>query len=659
MAPPNVTDGNDNGYRMVPSNEPEENYEKVQNIEETDKDVAKEKEKHLFEKAPLKEDSEPEAAVVVPPDGGWGWVIVVASFMCNMVVDGIIFSFGAFLPGIAESFDVSKASVTLVGSLMSGFYLISGPFASALANRYGFQLVAIVGSVLGTTAFAISYFATNVQFLCISYGVLGGIGFGLIYVPSVITVGFYFERWRALATGIAVCGSGIGTFLFAPLSKWMIEKMGWRTSLLFQGAIVLSCVLYGLAFKPLKPTKIKDIDEADGKELVMDPSKLPVATKVKMEEAMRRIRRGSTVSAYDHQTSISRMLGVNNNSDYPRVSDVYQTINIPSRKILETYIEKRLSVPSISEKDKPKSYDLKQNLLEGKNPIIIVPKRNRTTSQNEESEVNRPLYRDDIFFCASLKRLPQYTSRTSIAYNLAVTRLPTKNDVEEEIKHTCKLCPEAVKRTLATMLDYSLLKSPSFILLSVGGFLTMMGFYVPFMYLVDRATFHKMDLDTAVWLVSSIGIANTFGRVMCGVLSSFPSVNALLVTNVALTIGGVATIFSGISMTTEYQFFYAVVFGLSIACFASLRSIIVVDLLGLEKLTNAFGLLLLFQGVAAIIGAPLAGAFRDYTGGYEYSFYLSGSMLLSSAVICYPLNYLNKWEKKRNNKLQREKTVPV
>lgn len=50
-----------------------------------------------------------------------------------------------------------------------------------------------------------------------------------------------------------------------------------------------------------------------------------------------------------------------------------------------------------------------------------------------------------------------------------------------------------------------------------------------------------------------------------------------------------------------YKFFY-----LS-AVFASLRSIIVVDLLGLEKLTNAFGLLLLFQGVAATVGSPLLG----------------------------------------------------
>jgi hypothetical protein len=43
------------------------------------------------------------------------------------------------------------------------------------------------------------------------------------------------------------------------------------------------------------------------------------------------------------------------------------------------------------------------------------------------------------------------------------------------------------------------------------------------------------------------------------------------------------------------------------ACFASLRSILIVELMGLDKLTNAFGLLLLFQGIAAAIGSPVAG----------------------------------------------------
>ena len=26
--------------------------------------------------------------VPLPPDGGWGWVIVISSFMCNLILDG-------------------------------------------------------------------------------------------------------------------------------------------------------------------------------------------------------------------------------------------------------------------------------------------------------------------------------------------------------------------------------------------------------------------------------------------------------------------------------------------------------------------------------------------------------------------------------------------
>lgn len=47
---------------------------------------------------------------------------------------------------------------------------------------------------------------------------------------------------------------------------------------------------------------------------------------------------------------------------------------------------------------------------------------------------------------------------------------------------------------------------------------------------------------------------------------------------------------------------YAAVFGFTIGAYVGLTSVILVDLLGLDKLTNAFGLLLLFQGIATFIG---------------------------------------------------------
>lgn len=54
---------------------------------------------------------------------------------------------------------------------------------------------------------------------------------------------------------------------------------------------------------------------------------------------------------------------------------------------------------------------------------------------------------------------------------------------------------------------------------------------------------------------------------------------------------------------------YASVFGFTIGAYVGLTSVILVDLLGLDKLTNAFGILLLFQGIASLVGPPLAGKF--------------------------------------------------
>lgn len=72
------------------------------------------------------------------------------------------------------------------------------------------------------------------------------------------------------------------------------------------------------------------------------------------------------------------------------------------------------------------------------------------------------------------------------------------------------------------------------------------------------------DKSSAVWLVPSIGISNTLARVACGVLSSMPGVDALLINNVALTLGGLTTMVSGLYFDAWYQFTYTTAFG--IAC---------------------------------------------------------------------------------------------
>lgn len=59
------------------------------------------------------------------------------------------------------------------------------------------------------------------------------------------------------------------------------------------------------------------------------------------------------------------------------------------------------------------------------------------------------------------------------------------------------------------------------------------------------------------------------------------------------------------------------------------------DLLGLDKLTNAFGLLILFRGAATIVGSPMAGAIYDATKSYDLPFYVASGLFAISTVTSF------------------------
>jgi|SRR6218665_579475 len=64
--------------------------------------------------------------IPIPPDGGYGWVIVFASFMNHVIVDGIAFTVGIFYTEFCEYFQEGDAKTALAGSLLAGCYLFSG-----------------------------------------------------------------------------------------------------------------------------------------------------------------------------------------------------------------------------------------------------------------------------------------------------------------------------------------------------------------------------------------------------------------------------------------------------------------------------------------------------------------------------------------------------
>ncbi|XP_043503785.1 monocarboxylate transporter 3 isoform X3 [Polistes fuscatus] len=685
-----------------------------------------------------------------PPDGGYGWVVVFASFMCNMIVDGIAYTFGVFLGEFVKYFGEGKGKTAWVGSLLSGMYLSAGPVVSALTNKYGCRAVCMAGSFLGAAAFVLSTFSTSVNMLMMTYGVMGGIGFGLIYLPAVVCVGYYFETKRSLATGIAVCGSGFGTFAFAPLATMLLETYSWKGANLILAGLILNCAVFGAMMRPLEYPKTSSVKPllqrmAEEKRFQMERGsiggsyfmvQLPDGSMEKRMKMPINIDPGvhssfnldqlvpgtpltpvptvptlptiSEVKVQEHSssgaTSNSGSMDLKNISNKSRSKIVIEkekdaVIEKTEGEIIKPILPRNASQPAFTThvQGLPKNGSVpffdrirKTSTGERYKPSLSAIKNSRTTlnsngdirkslhlrlstssvlgSRNNNAEVEdgesitfttstsripkekplmvRPLSRKDIFYSGSVVNLPEYQSQKSLAnYRQSVISLPksVRGDIKDiDIEKApqqplcpCLVLPDSFKEALATMMDVSLLKDPVFLLIGISNVFGMAGLYVPFVYLVDAAILDGIESNSASFLLSIIGITNTVGRVACGYVADFPQVDSLLLNNVCLIISTLAVAATPFCHSYASYIAMSIFFGIAISGYISLTSIILVDLLGLDKLTNAFGLLILFRGAAAIVGSPLAGAVYDATQSYSIPFFMAGFFFFVSTITSF------------------------
>jgi MCP family monocarboxylic acid transporter-like MFS transporter 14 len=141
-----------------------------------------------------KENVPVDVAVPIPPDGGYGWVVLIASFVSvrpkmfsktkkkifilfqfvSFICDGCMYSFGIILTHIKNDFNASQGLVNLISSFNTGFIFMSGPAIAGFANQFGIRPVIMAGSVVGASMFVLAAFSPNIYFVMASFGFVGG-----------------------------------------------------------------------------------------------------------------------------------------------------------------------------------------------------------------------------------------------------------------------------------------------------------------------------------------------------------------------------------------------------------------------------------------------------------------------------------------------------
>ncbi|KAI7891270.1 major facilitator superfamily domain-containing protein [Mucor mucedo] len=187
-----------------------------------------------------------------------GWLTVLSCFLVNFFVFGSTFSWGIYQKlYISEVYagQTSLLKIAFVGTSASALLLALGMFITPVIQKIGFRGTMAIGTVFSPLALILASFATELWHVYLSQGVLFGLASAFVFSPSVTLPSQWFTSRRALATGIAVSGSGVGGVCLSPMIQKLILTIGFRNTLRVQGAFGfgLLCISTALATSRYRP----------------------------------------------------------------------------------------------------------------------------------------------------------------------------------------------------------------------------------------------------------------------------------------------------------------------------------------------------------------------------------------------------------------------
>lgn len=198
------------------------------------------------------------AAVLNKRDVHYGWVVVAVTFLVMLVTAGAIGAPGVFIGPLEKEFGWRTDEISAALAVRFALFGLMGPFAAAFMNRFGVRRVVLTALTIIASALAASLVMGEVWQLVLLWGVVVGIGTGLMAMVLGATVAMrWFSARRGLVLGLLTASTASGQLMFVPTLAKLTEVYGWRAAvLLVCGAIVVAA----LAVLALMRDRPQDVD---------------------------------------------------------------------------------------------------------------------------------------------------------------------------------------------------------------------------------------------------------------------------------------------------------------------------------------------------------------------------------------------------------------
>ncbi|XP_023938477.2 monocarboxylate transporter 13 isoform X3 [Bicyclus anynana] len=589
---------------------------------------------------------------MVPPDGRWGWCVLVGATLVNILIPGTIKSFGVLLLEFNDLFQASASASSGIIALCYFLYSSLGPVSSILSVKWSYRTVTLIGGCFAAFGMIFSSWAFSISYLYFSFGAMVGTGAGLAFPPTVYIVTSYFVRLRGLANGICMSGSAFGSIILPPVLRYLLEEFGYQGAVLILGGIMLNVWAAALLFQPVEVHMVKKYKEVEEDDecpqlepfIEEDPNELeetnPKLTLTPDDSSAEKFQNGSPpIFKQNSNATLDEKQSPKN--DFIRsasAAHVSHIENTRSRKI-STPVTSKHGLQHISSKVSnhlPSNLSLLESVPEGKpsrvnsqeafGKKLIVPKTpKRSPSTSSFQYMSTPFHGSTL---SAFEKPSEFASQFS---------LKSVTDSLAPITYCCgcKKRPkeDETKKEPNKYFDVQLLKDPIYLVILISNCTSAIS-YTNFIILVPSYA-HECGFDKTLgaYLLSIISALDLVGRIGGSALSDVVStpkryffITGLLLSGISLSMIPLVSTYSAISA-------FCCIFGLASGINVGVTALVMTEMLGTERLMSSYGISLFMNGILQLVGPLICGAWFEYTKSYKSLFVTLGFILVFGAAL--------------------------
>ena len=178
------------------------------------------------------------ATPIAPSIARTRWFQLALGLVCMMTISSPQYVWTLMTKPLAAKLGIALPELQVTFSILVLLQAFFSPFQGALIDRFGPRLLISIGTLLAGVSWVLASYAHSTPMLYLTYGGVGGLGTGIVYVGVVGLMVRWFPDRRGFAAGAVAAGYGMGaivtTFpIAASLASRGVESTLWLFGIVF------------------------------------------------------------------------------------------------------------------------------------------------------------------------------------------------------------------------------------------------------------------------------------------------------------------------------------------------------------------------------------------------------------------------------------------